>query len=180
MRRLTLTIATVLALGASNSVRAGEFEYLFVSAPASPTNPNDGSPIGDWGGALFLDSSSSAGGALGDINLSESYVDTSYGDFYLDDPSIAANGGLSLNAPFIWDSTGIVSMDIRGLVDFAATGGIEYAFRITDSEIHIENPDPTDLGAWVAVPDGGSSGCMLGLASAGLAGWQSLRRQRRQ
>jgi hypothetical protein len=177
MRKLILVMWAVAAVGAMSTARAGEYEYIFVSDPATPSNPNDGSPISDWGGALFLDSGSSAGGSLGDINLSESYINTSYGDFSLADPSIAANGGLTLNAPFTWNSAGITSMDIRGLVDFAATGGIEYPFRITDSEIHIETPDPTDLGSWVAAPDATSTGWLLGMVGAGLASIQRFGRK---
>ena len=181
MRKPVILAAAVLAMAGATTVRASnpEYEYRFVSDPAVPQhlegqhlvpgNPTDGSPISDWGGELFLDSPTSLGGSLSDIDLSRSWFQTSDGTFNLDDPTIT----MTLNGLFTWDTLAITSMNITGNVQGSA-------FTLDDSFIFIQPPDPQDNGQWLAAaPDAGSTAWLVGLAGAGLAGFARFNRNRR-
>ena len=183
MKKFVLASCAVLALASAISVRAvtpvgPEYGYVFVSdpfvprnEPATDGNPTDGSPITDWGGTLFLKSPSSAGGGVNDIDLNNSTVDTSLGDFSLGDPTMQDLTVSSL----AWDSSGINAMTISGIVDLS---GGESSFTIEAHSIFIQGPDPTDTGNWVAAPDSASTALLIGLAAAGLCGFQYFSRNR--
>lgn len=158
-----LGIATAIALSV-NSVHAiipvQETEYVFVET---------GGTAG-FSGALFLDSSSSTGGSLSDINMSQSYIDTPDFDFTLNQ---AMN--LVSTPTFAWNSSAITSMDITGeFIDGLDTE----SFTLTPTEIsevtvvNMNPLDPMGAGNWTnsvnitAVPDTASTALMFGIVGA--------------
>jgi hypothetical protein len=171
MKRFVFAICAVVALAGAFSARArnSEFQYVFESSSSA------GFPLSDWGGSLFLDSSSSPsdGGSLSDINMTESFLRTPYGTFYLDESMNVAIGDISrVPVPFSWSPTTITSMDITGFVQLNEGGNIgviDYSWQITASYIEIQQPDPLANGQWVAsVPDSASTAILISLAAAGL------------
>ena len=187
MKKFVFASCVVLALASAISVRAvtpvePEYGYVFVSDPASsvtPLNPSDypNSTPTQWGGELFLYSSSSVSGSLLDIDLSRSWVETEYGSFYLNDPSIGSS--MSLSGSFTWTASEITSMDITGVVTLDSFG---YDWYIADSYVaaNIEDPLPgnSDTGQWVAAPDSAATALLIALAAAGLCGFEYFSRNR--
>jgi hypothetical protein len=185
MRKFLFASWAVVVLAGAISVRAQspEYEYVFV-----PTSTTDGSPLGDWSGGLFLDSSTSppGGGSVSDINDSLSWLQTPFGVFNFDAATFLAprgtNGPLPI-PPIFWNASGITSMDIGGLVtlDEGSLGDLEYEFLMTDSSIQIEALDPlnsTAYGQWVVgVPDSASTALLISLAGAGLYGFEYFSRK---
>jgi hypothetical protein len=185
MKRFVFAICAVLALAGAMSVRASipeyDPEYQYVFEPSS----SDGFPLSEWGGSLFLDSSSSpsGGGSLSDIDMSDSFLRTPYGSFYLDESvSVTIRDILGVPVPFNWNPTTITSMGITGSVQLnegGTIGVVDYAWQITDSYIQIQQPDPLANGKWVAgVPDSVSTAFLIGLAAAGLGAFGHFSRFR--
>jgi hypothetical protein len=178
MKMLAFATCALLALAGSVSARATTPEYTYVFVPSPPSS--------DWGGELFLDSAFSplGGGSLSDINMSESWLRTPFGSFYLDDSTDVIN---RLHGPpgFTWNATAITSMDITGAVSLyeaSLLGDRPYEWNITDSSASIQQLDPYNIfsaGQWVAaVPDSASTAFLLGLAAAALCGCELLSRRR--
>jgi hypothetical protein len=182
MKKFIFVICAMAGLTSAISVRARLPEHQYVFEPSSTAS---GYPLSDWGGSLFLDFSSSppGGGSLSDINMSDSFLRTPYGSFYLDQSMDVAIGSVSsVPVPFTWTPTIITSMDITGYVPLNEgdnIGVIYYTWQITDSYIQIEQPDPMALGPWVAgVPDSTSTAILIGLAAAGLCAFGNFSRSR--
>jgi len=166
-----------MMLAGAFSVHAGTQEYVFKPSLIQNTT-EDPFPNSDWGGKLFLDSSSSTNGMLSDVNQSESSVTTPYGTFYLADGSFVTS-----KPPFTWTPAGITSMDIYGEGPLNVNGSLD-VWQIEASYIYIALPDPKEpqvAGVWVpftAVPDSASTALLIGLAAAGLAGFGHFSRKR--
>jgi hypothetical protein len=185
MKRIVLAMCSALVLAGAVSVRASLPEYQYVFEPSS----SDGFPLSDWGGSLFLDSSSSpsGGGSLSDINMTASFLQTPYGSYHLNQTEdVAIRSILGLPVPFTWSPATITSMDITGFVQLNEGGSIgivDYAWAITASAIQIQQPDPFANGVWVAnlpagVPDSASTALLAGLAAAGLCAFDHFSRCR--
>jgi hypothetical protein len=177
MKMLAFATCAVLALAGAISARATTPEYAYVFVPSPPSS--------DWGGELFLDSASSplGGGNLSDINMSESWLRTPFGFFYLDASTFVTNNATntlhgSSSSSFTWNATAITSMDIAGAVSLIKP----YEWDITDSSVSIQQLDPYNIfsdGQWVAsVPDSASTAFLLGLAAAAVCGFELLSRHR--
>ena len=166
---------TALA-GAVSVCTASEYKYVFV-----PSSTTDGTPLADWGGALFLDAPMSSGGSLTDIDQSDSFLKTEYGSFYLDqssDVAIHSVGNPKVAVPFTWTASTVItpgtitSMDITGFGPLKDKQGSVYGWEITQDSLEIGLTDPTANGMWVAaVPDFASTAFLIGLAGAGLCGF---------
>jgi hypothetical protein len=183
MKRLFFSSCAYLALTAvcsAATIAKTEYPYMF-----TPSSPSDG-----WGGELFLDSSSSpsgyipsalpsgvsplvyflGGGSLYDINQSESWLQTPYGFFNLDQTT-----DLSLNGvPFTWNPSRITSIDLTGEVTL---GGTLYSWSVTPDPITIGGLT-SPAGSWNAIPDFASTALLMGLAAAGLFGTEYSSRSR--
>ncbi len=135
MKKLVFVICAVMAL---TRVSSASFEYEFV-----PSSTDDGSPLSEWGGALFLDAPMSSGGSTHDIDMSDSFLKTDYGTFFLSQSLF----GVAMLGPFTWNSATITSMDFAGFSPSASY------WDITETSSMIIIPDPTAQGVWVAVPE---------------------------
>jgi hypothetical protein len=168
MKKLVFAICAVMALAGATSVHAQEYKYIFV--PAS----TDLGSLSQWGGALFLDAPLSAGGSIGDIDESDSFLKTPFGTFDLTGTGAAIQGAV----PFTWSPSTITTMDIAGSVDLAT----DDQWQITQTSVGITLPDPQTpeaTGVWVAsVPDSGSTAVLIGLAAFGLCGFGYISRSR--
>jgi hypothetical protein len=168
MKKLLLVIYALMALAGAISVHAQEYKYIFV--PAS----TDLGSLSDWGGALFLNAPMSAGGSVGDINESDSYLKTPYGTFDL----VGTGAAIKHSVPFTWSTSTILTMDIAGSVSLAS----DDQWEITQTSVGITLPDPETpeaIGTWVAsVPDSGSTAVLIGMTACGLCGFSYFSRSR--
>jgi len=158
MKKLVFVICAVMAL---TRVSSASFEYEFV-----PSSTDDGSPLSEWGGALFLDAPMSSGGSTLDIDMSDSFLKTDLGTFTLSQGS-PGNRGL-----FTWTPATITSMDFAGFSPSASY------WDITETSSMIIIPDPTAQGVWVAVPEPTTmiSGALL-LLPFGTSAFRQLRKK---
>jgi hypothetical protein len=162
------TICSILALAVTASVQ-GQYDYKFM--PTSTDYP----PLGDWGGILDLDASSSSGGSLSDINETDSYLKTPFGTFALSQSTDIISHG-----PLTWNSAAIENMDITGIVTLGKVTG--YDWTITADSLTIQAPDPLSpqaSGPWFrTVSDSTSTALLIGLAVSGLCAFEYLGRNR--
>jgi len=175
MKKLIFSSCACMALAVvCSAVTIAQTEYPYVFTPSSPSS--------DWGGELFLDSSSSpsgysftalpsgvsplsafaGGGSLNDINQAESWLQTPYGSFNLDQSTDLALNGV----PFTWNPSRITSIDLTGEVTL---GGTLYSWSLTPDPITIGGLT-SPAGSWNAIPDSVSTALLVGLAVAGLFG----------
>lgn len=169
MKKLLLSSCLLIALSCALSVHAVEYKYIFV-----PSSTSDGTPLNEWGGALFLDAPMSAGGSLADIDQSDSVLKTPYGSYTLASSSDVAIGteivgNSRVPVPFTWNASTITSMDVTGFGPLTDKEGSVYQWQITQTTVEIGLNDPTANGVWIAsVPDAFSTAMLGGLAVAGL------------
>lgn len=180
-----------MALAGVTSAYADTIEYRYNFQPAAT---DDGTPVSDWGGSLFLYEPMSLGGSVTDIDQSDSFLQTSLvPSFFLKQSSGVAirsvGSPIRVPVPFTWNSATITSMDIVGF-ESLTVGAPPYNWEITPTSISISPPDPpvipTATGVWVAdgtitvptVPDTASTIFLAGFGIIGLWGFGNFIRSR--